>query len=631
MSIIKKSSTTKGKNKFQIGIAFKIIGLGVIIAILTGLTIGIALIQNSRYALRKYILEYNLAAADLSAHVAAAHIIGAEMTLRSFAMSQSLLGSIRAMDVTRTEFHLAQILEVNPVFDNAAVYTEMGIGWASALKELWPYRGGSVADREWFREILASKKPYFGTPVLSRGTGQPIATFGIPILDPLGQTQAVIAGGISLASLSDAIVGIGNNPNAMSSLLDSRNGGMVVAHTDRNRILKPVSADDPAQMKAISGGSGTMEVKRGGHAYLTAYAPVEGIPWVILVEEPVESAYAALQDTVTRAAITGSIVILLAAISAVALARTVIRPVRLLVEGTKEIGRGNLDYRIGKPGRDEIGALSFAFNSMAAELQKVTASRDELDREIAERESAQKTLRNTLADLERSNKELEQFAYVASHDLQEPLRMISSYTQLLERRYGESLDQDARVFIGYAVDGANRMQRLIQDLLAYSRITTRGREPERVDTDAALDDALANLQAGVTETGASIVREGMPAVFADPSQLIQLFQNLIGNALKFRRPGEPPLIRVGAVHGSGEGRFVTFSVKDNGIGIDKKYYNRLFIIFQRLHGRHEYPGTGIGLALCKRIVERHGGKIWLESEPGSGTTMYFTLPVEPVH
>jgi signal transduction histidine kinase len=228
----------------------------------------------------------------------------------------------------------------------------------------------------------------------------------------------------------------------------------------------------------------------------------------------------------------------------------------------------------------------------------------------------------TLADLERSNKDLEQFAYVASHDLQEPLRTVSSYTQLLAQRYEGQLDQDARDYIGYAVDGANRMQQLIQDLLAYSRITTRGSLFVPVDLNEALGEAIANLRASIHESDAIVANGDLPTINADHRQFVQVFQNLIGNGIKFRKRDEPPRVHITADRA---GREWIISVKDNGIGIDPQYFNRLFIVFQRLHGKQEYSGSGIGLALCKRIVERHGGRIWVESALGEGATFRFTI------
>ena len=242
--------------------------------------------------------------------------------------------------------------------------------------------------------------------------------------------------------------------------------------------------------------------------------------------------------------------------------------------------------------------------------------------DITERKGAEAALERRTEQLACSNAELEQFAYVASHDLQEPLRMVSSYVQLLARRYKEKLDSDADDFINFAVDGANRMQALIRDLLAYSRVGTRGERLEPTSCETVLDQTLANLQFAIEENGARVTHDPLPTVLADPSQLSQLFQNLIGNAIKFRRD-EAPHVHLGAERRENEW---LFSVRDNGIGIDEEYGERIFEIFQRLHGRNDYSGTGIGLAICKKIVERHGGRIWVVSDPGGGSTFYFTLP-----
>jgi PAS domain S-box-containing protein len=244
-------------------------------------------------------------------------------------------------------------------------------------------------------------------------------------------------------------------------------------------------------------------------------------------------------------------------------------------------------------------------------------------RDVTEQKQTEAELAMRAEELARSNEELQRFAYVASHDLQEPLRMVASYTQLLQRRYADKLDADANEFIEYAVDGARRMQQLIRDLLEYSRVGTRAKEPRPVDAAAALDDALANLHIALAESGAEIRRGPLPVVLADASQLTQVFQNLIGNAIKFRGTAAPR-IEVGAVRAGDAWRFF---VADNGIGIDPQHAERIFVIFQRLHTREEYPGTGIGLAICKKIVERHGGRIWVESRLGAGATFNFTLPV----
>ncbi len=241
------------------------------------------------------------------------------------------------------------------------------------------------------------------------------------------------------------------------------------------------------------------------------------------------------------------------------------------------------------------------------------------ERDVTERKRMQE-------ELKRSNTELQQFAYVASHDLQEPLRMVSSYLTLLARRYKGKLESDADEFIEYAVDGADRMQGLIEALLLYSRVNTRGKSPEPTDCEDVLKQALNNLQVAIEEKDAEVTHDPLPGIMADGIQMVQLFQNLIGNGIKFQAEGQRPHVHVSA---EDEGDGWLFSFRDNGIGIDPQFNERIFTIFQRLQARGEYPGTGIGLSVCKRIVERHGGRIWVESEVGKGATFKFTLPKTP--
>jgi len=246
--------------------------------------------------------------------------------------------------------------------------------------------------------------------------------------------------------------------------------------------------------------------------------------------------------------------------------------------------------------------------------QALRALNAQLEQRVAER----------TAELQRSNEELQQFAYVVSHDLQEPLRVVASYVQQLAERYQDKLEAEASELISYALDGAKRMQQLIVDLLAYSRIETTGQEFAPTDCEGVLQRVLSDLRVAIEESGAEVTHDPLPQVMADNVQLGQVLQNLLGNAIKFRSQ-EPPRIHVSARQ---EGQQWVFSVRDNGIGINPRYAERIFGIFERLHPRTEYPGTGIGLAICKKIVERHGGQIGVESEPGKGAAFFFTLPIK---
>jgi light-regulated signal transduction histidine kinase (bacteriophytochrome) len=269
-----------------------------------------------------------------------------------------------------------------------------------------------------------------------------------------------------------------------------------------------------------------------------------------------------------------------------------------------------LTRRVAVDRSDEIGELARDFNNMTQRLVDANAG---LELKVKER----------TVELERSNADLAQFAYIASHDLREPLRMVTCYVQMLEARNKEQLDEEAQTFIGYAVDGATRMRRLIDDLLAFSRVGTKGKKFVEVDTGEILAAAKMNLKMAIDESGAELVCGELPKVMGDPTQLLQLCQNLIANAIKFRGD-RTPRVEVGAKHEDGRWHF---SIRDNGIGIEESHCERIFLIFQRLHQRGEYEGPGIGLAVCKKIVERHGGKIRVESVPGEGSTFIFCLPV----
>ncbi|MBI3853131.1 MAG: HAMP domain-containing protein [Verrucomicrobia bacterium] len=297
----------------------------------------------------------------------------------------------------------------------------------------------------------------------------------------------------------------------------------------------------------------------------------------------------------------------------------------LALAGTAKAISDRRDYsvRAKKLGQDELGLLTDAFNQMLDQIhEQNNALREKEERVRAMNVELEQRVRKRTAQLELANQELEQFAYVASHDLQEPLRMVSSYTQLLEQRYHDQLDDDAREFIAYAVDGATRMQRLISDLLELSRVGTRGKPLSPVDVHEVLGTVRVNLSPAIETAGAVVTNGELPTVMADATQLGQLLQNLISNAIKFHGAGRPH-VHVRAVESAAEW---VFSVHDDGIGMAPEYFKRIFIIFQRLHSKAEYPGTGIGLAICQRIVERHGGRIWVESELGKGSIFYFTIP-----
>ncbi len=302
---------------------------------------------------------------------------------------------------------------------------------------------------------------------------------------------------------------------------------------------------------------------------------------------------------------------------AVAVARSLSDPIRLLAEGAERLGGGDLDHRVATDAEDEIGALSRAMDSMARTLAAEIEAHRELNATLELRIAERTEL------LERSNVELKRFAYVASHDLQTPLRTISGFVQLLERRYADQLDDKGRDYIRRSVEGAKRMQQLIGDLLAYSRIESGGSRFEPVDLDVLCDEVVEAHQAEIEQTKARVTRGSLPTVMGDRGQLAQLFQNLVGNALKYRGEARPD-IRIDA-EPLAEGGW-TISVSDNGIGVPEEHREKIFEIFRRLHTQTEYAGTGIGLAVCRQVVMRHGGRLWVEPSDGGGSVFRFTLP-----
>ena len=301
---------------------------------------------------------------------------------------------------------------------------------------------------------------------------------------------------------------------------------------------------------------------------------------------------------------------------------TIVRPLTDLHRGTEIVGGGDLDHRVSTGANDEVGQLSRAFDQMVDDLKSTMASRDELNIEVAQR-------RRVEAELARSNRELEQFGYSASHDLQEPLRKIIAFSDRVAVACRDQLDEKHRDYLDRVQNAAMRMQALIDALLAYSRVTTKAKPFESVDLAATAEGVLSDLDFRISETGGEVRLKDLPVLDAEPVQMQQLLQNLVGNALKFKREDVPPLIEVTGkvMDGGPSGEVCRITVRDNGIGFDPKFADRIFLVFQRLHGRGAYEGTGIGLALCKKIVDRHGGSIEVDSTPGEGSVFTVTLPM----
>lgn len=328
----------------------------------------------------------------------------------------------------------------------------------------------------------------------------------------------------------------------------------------------------------------------------------------------------------------GSVAAIVIVLIVVSLARSIGRPLQVLEDGAAKIGQGDLDYRIGSLARDEFGDLSRAFDRMSERLQAVTVSRDDLVREVKERERAERRAQQSAAALERSNRELEQFAYIASHDLQEPLRKVQMFVDRLQVRQSDQLTDQGKDYLQRILSATARMRQLVDSLLALSRISNTRQKVETVDLNVIAQEAVANLEVRMEETGGSVELGPLPTIQGNPLQLGQLLQNLIGNALKFHPKDRGTRVEVTAIRGhthdetgANDDEWV-LCVKDDGIGIEEQYLERVFGPFTRLHGRSEYDGSGMGLTISRKIAERHGGRISVESTFGAGSIFKVHLP-----
>ncbi|MEZ4674087.1 MAG: ATP-binding protein [Caldilineaceae bacterium] len=436
--------------------------------------------------------------------------------------------------------------------------------------------------------------------------------------------QSIIAARIHISALYQVVADIRFGNNGRAYVFNQY--GDIIAHSDRTVLERQSTIAEQTEFKAAINARGQWYgsyVNFENASVVGVSARVPAVNWVVMTEVPRSEVFATSRRAyVVLGGGMLAFVILMMWASAEWMEGLILTPIERLRDGAERIGRGDLTHRIDAIHQDEIGQVALAFNHMATELQELYG---DLEQKIAER-TAQ--LEQQTTELARSNAELAQFAYIASHDLQEPLRMVSNYLQLIEHRYKGQLDADADEFIRYAVDGAIRMQQLIRDLLAYSRVGTRGQAFSQVNMRQVLEQVLDNLQVAIQDRNAQITVGVLPPVMGDATQLGQLMQNLLTNALKFCE-AKVPIIQITVAREMPASEWV-FTVRDNGIGIDPEYFERIFLIFQRLHTRSEYPGTGIGLAICKKIVERHGGRIWVESKPNSGTSFCFTIPIAQI-
>jgi len=551
---------------------------------------------------------------------------------RQLLVTLAQIKDIQNLDAGACESIFTNILSLHPVYGNIGVIQLDGRLLASAAPGV---ENTNLASRSFFQNATSRLDFVVGEYRVRPSRQVASVHTSYPVRTKEGVLRGVVFADLDLEWLKTLAAEAQLPKNSTVTVIDRR-GKVLVRYPEPEKYVdQPVPVEPrpkstfsqvplplPTEWSFQSQG---MDGVRRLYGISKLGGWLESKPVLITVGVPLSSAYASANESLARN------LLLLGLAAGLALLAAwyggdifFLRRIRAVLRATEQLREGNLKVRTGLPhGDGELLQLAAAFDEMAASLERRVSERQRAEVELkALNENLERRVATRTKELKRSNEELEQFAYIASHDLQEPLRMVTNYLQLLRQRYQGKLDQNADEFIRFAFDGAERMQALIIGLLNYSRVGTQGKPFEPVDCEAVLGRAVSNLKVAIEESHAVIEHKPLPIVQGDSVQLTQLLQNLIGNVLKFRGP-QPPRVEVRAQRKNAEWEF---AIQDNGIGIAPKDFERIFMLFQRLHSREKYPGTGIGLSFCKKIVERHGGQIWLTSDPGKGTTFYFTIP-----
>jgi len=599
----------------------------VLLAILPALALVVYTALDQRHSAKKEAIASAQRIVRLAASAQRQHVEASRQLL----ITLSQLLEVRPDRADEAQALFKNLLQVHPIYANIGAIDADGYVFASALpvtNRLY------LGDRSYFQ--LARDTHRFAVGEFQTGRISGIASLNMA--NPIKGREADRFYGVVFVSLDlnwlNQMAARAELPDGSTLTALDRNGTILVRYSVPESTINYVGqslTNNTRVMSFLKAGVESVGVSSGmdGVKRLYTTTPLSRSGGItdahVIVGIPVKAAYAMANQTLVQN------LIFLVIVSALALGAAwiasdlfVLRHVRGLVVAANKMRGGDLSARSGvEHGPGEISQLARSFDEMAGSLEQRVRELQEAETElkVLNEDLEQRVIERTL-ELKRSNEDLEQFAYVASHDLQEPLRMINNYLQLLRQRYKEQLDTNAHDFIGFALDGSKRMHQLIHDLLAYSRVGTHGKELVPTDCEQVFADALANLTVAIEESNAAVTHDPLPTVTGDEVQLTQLFQNLIGNAVKFRGEAVPE-VRIGVVRKGAEWEF---TVSDNGIGIAEQDFPRIFIVFQRLHSREKYAGTGIGLSVCKKIVERHGGRIWVESKLGKGTTFHFTIP-----
>lgn len=595
---------TTANKSFRFGLVTQLIILVILIAILIGGTLGVVLTNASANSLKQEILRNNLTHADLAAQYTSNYIKVVQAHVKVFALRPDIRQAVLGKTFPQVQAVLAQFVEIQTALDGCSLYDPNGIQMASSLADATTI-GQSFADREWFQQVVATGQPYLGMAVLSRVTGRPVVPYTIPIFDNQQQLQGILTAGISLGVLSDTIVGLDFGLDSRVSITCLKHG-IILAHPDTTRLLTPISGKNEAITRMTAGERGAIETRTSsGEMSIIGFTPVPDLPWGVLVITPTRSALAPMNKLIMMSILITIISVLVVGLLGGLFMIRITRPLVKLRNATQRLASGDINFRISLNQRNEIGELGNEFNRMADSL-----------------ENKETELKKHAIKLEQSNKELEAFAYSVSHDVRAPLRSIDGFSQALLEDYGDKLDVNGKNYIQRVRAAAQRMAQLTDDLLNLSRISRYEMKIEKVNLTAMANEIADDLYKTHPGRNVTTVISSELAADGDSHLLRILLENLFDNAWKFTGKHASARVELGMKLTDNQ---LIFFIRDDGAGFDTKYADKLFTPFQRLHTVSDFPGTGIGLAIVQRIVYRHGGRIWVESEVEKGTTFYFTL------
>jgi len=636
----KTKAREKGSSKYTLfsRISVRFVAFVVLATLLTGGIISFAAITISKNTIHQEIFNNSHTQAELTAEFTANYIEVIQANIKSFSTISVIIDYLNEKNIQAATEMLVQFVQIQKVLDASGLYDANGIQLAVSTPNATT-NGQSFADREWFQQAKSTKLPFFSAPIKSRSTGNAIAPYAIPILNEENQLIGVISGTISLVKLSAVIVKINTNSDISYALIDLRNGGTIIAHGDPQMILTSVSESYTSVINLMSSGeSGGLEVTNSdGEKDLIGFAVLSNLPWGVMIVTPSETAFASISALTQTAGIISIVIVLITAVLGALFVLQITKPIQRLVEETKEIGKGNLDYQIKTTRKGEIGDLSRAFSDMTGNLKKVMVSNERLIEEADGRKSAEKRLedlnetleqkvKERTSQLEISNQELESFSYSVSHDLRAPLRHVTGFVELLNDHLKENVDGQSRHYLNVISNAANDMGQLIDDLLSFSRMGKSKIEKSKIDLNTIVKDVAADFQPEIKGRNVNWNISELPVISGDINMIRLVFSNLISNALKFTHLKESAKIEIGSEPDTENSDYVIIYTRDNGAGFDMQYKEKLFGVFQRLHSQKDFKGTGIGLANVKRIIQRHGGRVWADGVPGEGAVFYFTLP-----